>query len=167
MDKKSLQRLIVSLLLASIALNIYLYKESSQAKWEMGEAWQTIIGNADSTVDFLRRVNLNETAETENGKRILQEMEFQLNDLSSNFSSAHEVLEESSKVLRKVIEEGQVSEEEIRIYQDNLGIFETILYRINETLKYDRAEWYKAFADEDGPRKIDQLIEETIAELKK
>ncbi|SHG56576.1 hypothetical protein [Ornithinibacillus halophilus] len=160
MKRKYILGVLVILIFISVSLNVYLYNESVSTKKEFGSSWKLIAQNSNDTIDFMRNINLNNEAKTEEGRDFLEEIQHRiLYQLKSNFPVANDVLYEVEAVLVKAIEEGQVTEEDIKTYNQNLGIIDTIIYYFNEDYTSDM-DWYKAFTTENYSNAFTKSIEE-------
>lgn len=151
---------LIVLLLVSFALNIYLLKDSIETKRELGANWKLIAQNSNDLIDFMRRIDLNEATKNVEGREILEDIQHRiLWQLRNNFPETHDVLDEVEKIIIKAIEEGYVTEEDVKTYINSLGVIDTIIYNFNEDFK-TRMDWYKAFSNKNKPNTFTKALEE-------
>lgn len=131
--------------LVTVFFAFFNYYQSVEAKKEVGSLWNKIVNNSNDTIDFMRLINLNEVAKTEEGREFLKRVHGNLlYQLESNFPEASDVIMEIENILIKSIENGEVSEDDIKTYIRNLGVIDTIIYDLNQELETDM-DWYKSY----------------------
>ncbi|WP_080146464.1 hypothetical protein [Marinilactibacillus piezotolerans] len=162
MKSKKVIGVFVSLATLFLVRSFFFYRESVDAKETLGERWKATAQNSDDSIEFMRNIDLMEAAETEEGRQLLERLYFNiLNQLQSNYPEASDALSNAGEILRKGIEEGEITRLEVALYNRNLGVLDTVLYNFNKELRTDM-DWYEAFSKEADQNSFSQAIEAAL-----
>lgn len=162
MKKKIVIASVIIGLLISLVANVYFYSKTMDAKREAGAVWKESMYAISQTLDDMKTVDLNEAAKTEEGRKYIESIAERFFLIQLEFvGEANELLDEIDSVLEKAIDDGNVSEEDLSVYKEAVGILDEIVAKFSQRFETN-LDWYYGFTDEKIPNVATQIIEETL-----